>query len=73
MKNINHDTVLTFGRHIGEKLADVPASYLLMLYHKNIAFGELRTYIFDNMEVLNAQSSINNKGRLFNKKYYIKK
>jgi hypothetical protein len=64
------DSILTFGKHKGKKLSDVPPSYLLMLYHKNIAFGEMRIYIFNHIDVLNAHSSVNNKNRLFNKKYY---
>ena len=67
---LTSDSILWFGIHKGKKLSDVPEDYLLKLYFKNIAYGDLKIYINANLDVLNARSSINNKTRLFSKKFY---
>lgn len=47
------DTLMQFGKYKGEKLIDVPASYLLWLYDNHKCYGELKDYIEENMDVLN--------------------
>jgi uncharacterized protein (DUF3820 family) len=49
---MNDSTILTFGKHKGEKLANVSAKYLLKLYKKNEVSDDLKNYIEDNMDVL---------------------
>jgi len=40
------DDIMPFGKHKGEKMANVPASYLIWLYENDKAgFGEVLTYI----------------------------
>lgn len=53
----DENTRLTFGMHKGEKLGDVPASYLLYLWDENkfIPQKEVDQYIQDNYEVLKAE------------------
>lgn len=47
------DTMMPYGEHKKEKLANVPPSYLLWLYnHTTISDIKLKRYIEDNMEVL---------------------
>ena len=51
MEKLNDSSVMMFGKHKGEKLANVPASYLLWLFDKGVD-DPMRTYIKDNLEVL---------------------
>lgn len=53
---MNDESIMPFGKHKGEKLANVPAKYLLWLYDTGCNSGtsheELKAYIEDNMDVL---------------------
>jgi uncharacterized protein (DUF3820 family) len=49
---MDDETILTFGKYKGIKLANIPATYLLWLYENNKCFGELKDYIIDNLDVL---------------------
>lgn len=53
------DSTMPFGVHYGEKLANVPPDYLLWLYENDKCFGELKTYIKENLDVI--KSEIKNK------------
>lgn len=44
--------LMPYGKYKGEKMANVPASYLIWLYENNKCFGEVLKYISDNMDVL---------------------
>ena len=46
------ESLMPFGKHKGEKLANVPAHYLLWLYEAGKCFGELKIYIEDNLQVI---------------------
>ena len=46
------ETVLTFGKHKGKTLADVPAAYLIWLYNEGIRDEGLKAYVEDNMQAL---------------------
>jgi len=43
---------MPFGKYQGEKMANVPASYLMWLYNENKCNKEVREYIEDNLDVL---------------------
>ncbi len=43
---------MPFGKHKGEALEDVPASYLIWLYDNEKCHGKLKEYIKDNLDVL---------------------
>lgn len=45
-------SIMPFGKYKGEKLANVPARYLLWCYDQSWCRGELRKYIEENREVL---------------------
>ncbi len=55
------ESIMPFGRHKGEKLASVPPEYLLWLYDEGKCYGELRTYIADNMDSIKAEIEYKNK------------
>lgn len=49
---MDDSSLMPFGKHKGEKMANVPASYLLWLYEQGITHTELRKYVFVNIDVL---------------------
>jgi len=49
---MNDNSIMPFGKHQGEKLANVPAKYLLWLLKENKCYGELKKYIEENEDVL---------------------
>lgn len=52
------ETPMPFGKHKGEKLANVPASYLLWLYCKGeLKPGALRDYIDENMDEIRQEKA----------------
>lgn len=46
---------MTFGKFKGQKLANVPASYLIWLFDNGKCSGELKKYIEENMDSLQAE------------------
>lgn len=46
------ESLMPFGIHKGEKLANVPASYLFSLYCGDRCRGDLKDYIEDNLDVI---------------------
>ena len=53
---LNDNSIITFGKHKGSKLIDVPAAYLLWLYGEGKCFAELKAYIEDNMDALKLEA-----------------
>jgi uncharacterized protein (DUF3820 family) len=51
----DNDT-MPWGKHAGTKMANVPAKYLLWLYENNKCYGEVKTYIQDNLEVIKKEA-----------------
>ena len=49
------DSIMPFGKHKGEKLANVPAAYMLWLHENGNTFGGLKTYLQENEEVFRAE------------------
>lgn len=49
---LTDDSIMSFGKFKGEKLANVPAYYLLWLYNNNKAYPEIREYIHLNLDGL---------------------
>lgn len=52
---MDDNSIIKFGKHIGEKLGNIPPSYLLHLKEQGIAKGELLDYINDNEDILNKE------------------
>ena len=59
---MDDNSIMPYGKHKGTKMANVPPDYLLWLYDNNRCSGEVKRYIFDNIDVL--QSEINYKNKL---------
>lgn len=55
------NSIMPFGKYKGEKLANVPADYLLYMYHLGKLYGELKKYIENNMDVLKIEADRENK------------
>jgi len=58
---MNDESIMPFGKYKGEKLANVPSSYLLWLFDAGKCFGELRAYIADNMDAIKSDIAYQNK------------
>lgn len=56
------ESPMPFGKHKGEKLANVPADYLLYIYGISYSQG-LKDYIDENRDVLNTEIQRNEKKR----------
>jgi len=46
------ESLMPFGKYKGEKLANIPAGYLLWLLQNDLGSGPLKDYILDNEELL---------------------
>lgn len=51
-KQFDDNSLMPWGKHEGEKMANVPASYLLWIYDNNKCHGEVKSYIVKNLELL---------------------
>lgn len=49
---MDDNSLMTFGKYKGVKIANVPASYLIYIYENGRLWGDLKEYIEDNLEVL---------------------
>jgi uncharacterized protein (DUF3820 family) len=54
---------MPFGKYKGDKMANVPAGYLVWLYNENKCNKEVRDYIEDNLDVLKEEVKRKNTGR----------
>lgn len=57
------ESIMPIGKYKGEKMANVPASYLLWLYENGNIYGELKQYITDNLEVIKSEINYKNKSK----------
>lgn len=49
------ESIMPFGKYKGQKLANIPADYLIWLHDNDKCFGELKQYIAENMDVLKSE------------------
>jgi uncharacterized protein (DUF3820 family) len=54
---------MPIGKYKGQKMANVPAAYLIWLYENGNIYGELKQYIADNLEVMKAEINYSNKSK----------
>ncbi len=47
-------TLMPFGKFKGEKLANVPDSYLLWLHKEGKLYGEFKRYVEDNLDAIDS-------------------
>lgn len=52
MSKLTDNDPMPFGIHKSEKMANVPAKYLIWLYENNKCSGPVRSYIEENLTVL---------------------
>jgi len=52
MEKLTDSSRMPFGKYINEKMANVPASYLMWLYDNNKCNQQVKDYIEENMDVL---------------------
>ena len=52
MAELSDDSLMPFGRFKGQKMKDVPAWYLLHIYHEGLQSGNVRDYIEDCRDAL---------------------
>lgn len=55
MPKLDDNSIMPFGKHKGEKLANVPAGYLLYMYDSGYLKGDLKAYAEENIAVLKFQ------------------
>jgi len=55
MTKLTDDSRMPYGQYKGDKMINVPASYLIWLYDNNKCSGNVREYIKDNYDVLYAE------------------
>ena len=49
---MDDSSLMPFGKYKGDKMINVPASYLLWLYNENKCNKNVRDYIEENLDVL---------------------
>lgn len=54
---------MPFGKYKGEKMANVPASYLIWIFENNKCSPEVAKYIAENLDVIKAEISYKMKCR----------
>lgn len=59
------ESIMPFGKYKGEKLANIPADYLLRLLENGNTYGEMKDYLIENKEVF--KQEIEYKNKKFNK------
>jgi uncharacterized protein (DUF3820 family) len=58
---MNDESIMPIGKYKGQKMANIPSDYLLWLYENGNIYGELKSYIKDNLDVLEAEINYKNK------------
>jgi len=60
---MNDESLMPFGKYKGEKMANVPPDYLIWLYENDKCGGDVKKYIFDNLDVLKSEITLKNKSK----------
>ena len=55
MENLTDESPMPWGKYKGDKMINVPASYLIWLYDNNKCSRDVKAYIKDNYNVLNEE------------------
>lgn len=50
-EKLTDSSIMPFGKYQGDRLIDIPASYLLWLYENNKA-GSIKSYIEENLDAI---------------------
>jgi uncharacterized protein (DUF3820 family) len=57
------NSIMPYGKHKGQKMANVPPDYLIWIFENSRCTPELAKYIADNLDVIKAEIAIKNKSR----------
>jgi uncharacterized protein (DUF3820 family) len=49
---LTDNSIMPFGKYAGQKLANIPASYLIWIFENNKCTAEVARYINENLDVL---------------------
>jgi uncharacterized protein (DUF3820 family) len=49
---LTDESKMPWGKHEGEKMANVPPDYLLWLYENKKCYGDVKDYIKDNLDAI---------------------
>jgi uncharacterized protein (DUF3820 family) len=60
---MNDESIMPFGKYKGEKMANIPADYLLWLYENSKVFGEVKQYIKDNLDCIKSEIQLKQKSK----------
>lgn len=60
---LTDESPMPFGIHKDEKMANVPAKYLLWLYENNKCTSQVKDYIVENLDVIKLEA-FNEKDKL---------
>lgn len=52
---LTDNSLMPFGQYQGEKMANIPASYLVWLYKEGVTDRAVKEYIEENMDALEAE------------------
>ena len=55
------NSLMLFGKHRGEKMANVPPEYLLWIFENNKCTTEVAKYIAENLDVIKSEIEYKNK------------
>lgn len=56
-KKMDDNSIMPFGKHKGKKMANVPGDYLKWLYKERKAYGKLKAYIEENLDVIKFETT----------------
>ncbi len=54
---MDDNSPMPFGKYEGQKMANIPASYLIWVYENKKCWGLVKEYIKDNLEVLRQEAN----------------
>jgi uncharacterized protein (DUF3820 family) len=63
MNEMNDESLMPFGKYKGDKMANIPADYLLWLYENSKVYGEVKQYIKDNLDVIKSEIQLKQKSK----------
>ena len=61
---MNDESIMPFGQYKGEKMANVPSSYLLWLYENNRGTREIQEYVKENLDVIKSDIALKRKSKI---------
>jgi len=57
------ESTMPYGKHKGQKMANVPPDYLIWLFENNKCTPEVAKYIAENLDVLKAEIELKRKSK----------